>query len=155
GYNLLGIFTKAEAPIRWLAPGTDRPSSPVWSPDGKQLAYVLEPGQGGPPETLLERHSRPWSLRVVDAATGLARNVGSSPNTQLGSRPRTQGGVNLAWGEGGRLVFVANLDNWPHLYSVKVSGGEAPLILTPGKFMVEFLTISPDRRFIVYNANTG
>src|SRR5262249_24045382 len=34
GYNLLGIYTSAETPIRWLAPGTDRPSSPVWSPDG-------------------------------------------------------------------------------------------------------------------------
>jgi dipeptidyl aminopeptidase/acylaminoacyl peptidase len=155
GYGLLGIYTAPDTPIRWLAPEVDRPSSPVWSPDGKEIAYVNEPGRGGPPETMLERHPRPWALRVADVASGKVRTVWSSPNTQLGSRPRTQGGVNLAWGTGGRLVFIANLDNWPHLYSVSTTGGGAPLLLTAGNFMVEFVSMSPDRKFIVYNANTG
>lgn len=154
GYNLLGLYTAAGAPIRWLAPSTDRVGSPVWSPDGKRIAIVAEPGQGGAPQTLLERHPRPWSLRVVDVASGAAKTAWASPNTLLGSRPRTQGGVNLAWGAGDRLVFLANLDNWPHLYSVPATGG-TELLLTPGNFMVEFVTLSPDRQFIVYNANTG
>ena len=29
----------------------------------------------------------------------------------------------LAWAAGDRLVFTADLDNWPHLYSVAASGG--------------------------------
>ena len=155
GYALLGLFTTATQPIRWLAPTTDRVSSPVWSPDGNRIAIVVEPGQGGAPQTLLERHPRPWSLRVVDVASGTARTAWASPNTLLGSRPRTQGGANLAWGAGDRLVFLANLDNWPHLYSVPAAGGADPLLLTPGNFMVEFVTLSPDRRTVVYNANTG
>jgi dipeptidyl aminopeptidase/acylaminoacyl peptidase len=52
------------------------------------------------------------------------------------------------------LVFVANLDGWPHLYSVSSGGGD-PLLLTSGNYMVEFVAISPDRRSVVYNANTG
>jgi dipeptidyl aminopeptidase/acylaminoacyl peptidase len=155
GYSLLGLYTAANAPIRWLAPSTDRVSTPVWSPDGKRIACVAEPGQGGAPQTLLERHPRPWSLRVVDVETGTARTAWASPKTQLGSTPRTQGGVNLAWGAGDRLVFLANLDNWPHLYSVPAAGGTEPMLLTPGNFMVEFVTMSPDHRFVVYNANTG
>jgi len=154
GYSLLGLYTAPGAPIRWLATYTDRVSSPVWSPDGREIAYVSQPGAGGPPETLLDQHPNPWSLKIVEVASGEARTVWSSPNTLLGSRPYTQGGVNLAWGAGGRLVFVANLDGWPHLYSIAKTGGD-PLLLTPGDFMVEFVTMSPDRRFIVYNANTG
>ena len=155
GYGLLGLYTAAAAPIRWLAPNTDRVGSPVWSPDGKRIAIVAEPGQGGAPQTILERHPRPWSLRVVDVASGTAKTSWASPNTLLGSRPRTQGGANLAWGAGDRLVFLANLDNWPHLYSVSAAGGAEPVLLTPGNFMVEFVAVSPDRRFVVYNANAG
>jgi dipeptidyl aminopeptidase/acylaminoacyl peptidase len=153
-YSLLGLYSDADTPIRWLAPGTDRVSSPKWSADGREIAYVSQPGSGGPPETLLEQHPNPWSLAVVNVASGESRTVWSSPHTLLGSRPYTQGGVNLAWGAGSRLVFVANLDGWPHLYSVPASGGE-PLLLTPGDFMVEFVTMAPDGRTIVYNANTG
>jgi dipeptidyl aminopeptidase/acylaminoacyl peptidase len=154
GYSLLGLYTAGGMQIRWLAPSTDRVGSPVWSPDGKRIAVVAEPGQGGAPQTLLERHPRPWSLRVVEVASGTMKTAWASPNTLLGSRPRTQGGVNLAWGAGDRLVFLANMDNWPHLYSVPAAGGE-PMLLTPGNFMVEFVSLSPDRRFVIYNANTG
>jgi dipeptidyl aminopeptidase/acylaminoacyl peptidase len=38
---------------------------------------------------------------------------------------------------------------------VPAAGGREPLLLTPGEFMVEFVSLSPDRRFVVYNANTG
>ncbi len=34
------------------------------------------------------------------------------------------------------------------------TGGD-PLLLTRGNFMVEFVSLSPDRRFVVYNANAG
>ncbi len=54
----------------------------------------------------------------------------------------------------GRLVFMNSLDGWQHLYSIPDNGG-TPLLLTPGKFMVEYVHQSPDGRSIVYNANTG
>jgi dipeptidyl aminopeptidase/acylaminoacyl peptidase len=80
--------------------------------------------------------------------------VWQSPNTQLGSFPQTAGTANLNWGSGGRLVFLADLDGWPHLYSVAAAGG-APMLLTPGNFMDEYITMTPDRKYVVYNANTG
>ena len=54
----------------------------------------------------------------------------------------------------GKLVFLAELDNWPHLYAVDTGGGDARL-LTPGSFMVENIALSPDHRTLVYSANTG
>jgi dipeptidyl aminopeptidase/acylaminoacyl peptidase len=51
-------------------------------------------------------------------------------------------------------VFASYQDGWPHLYSITAAGGKARL-LTPGAFMVEHVTLTPDRRFVVYSANTG
>ncbi|MGI8547874.1 MAG: S9 family peptidase [Gemmatimonadaceae bacterium] len=153
-HSFVGIFTSDSAPIRYLAASTSHDGSPKWSPDGKRIAFVRLPGSGGAPEALLELHPRPWAIWTADAATGVGRSVWQSPATLLGSMPTTAGGANLAWGAGGRLVFLSDVDGWPHLYSVAESGG-TPVLLTPGSFMAEYVTMTPDGASVVYNANTG
>jgi dipeptidyl aminopeptidase/acylaminoacyl peptidase len=104
---------------------------------------------------MLQQVPQPWSLLVADARTGAARTVWQSPDTLLGSYPRTAGGANLHWAAGdGRLVFLADLDGWPHLYSIPTTGG-TPLLLTPGTFMVEDVALARDGRALIYSANTG
>jgi dipeptidyl aminopeptidase/acylaminoacyl peptidase len=56
----------------------------------------------------------------------------------------------VGFGRAARLL--AELDGWPHLYSV-AEGRRAPS-LTPGNFMVDAIA-APDRRQVVYVANTG
>ncbi len=153
-HSLLGVFRSASDPILWVAPSSANVASPRWSPDGTRIAFAKLPGQGGVAQTQLDRHPVPWELWWGDAATGDGHVVWRSPATIAGSFPDTQGEVNLAWGAGDRLIFTAHLDGWPHLYSVPTGGGD-PLLLTPGPFMVEYVTLSPDRRYVVYNANTG
>ena len=87
-------------------------------------------------------------------STGEGHVTWQSPNTLRGSFPGTQGEANLAWGAGNRLIFLSDMDGWPHLYSIPATGG-APLLLTPGAFMAEYVTMTPDHSAIVYNANTG
>jgi len=91
---------------------------------------------------------------IALAADGAGHAVWKSPNTLAGSFPDVAGEANLHWAAGDRIVFMAYLDDWPHLYSVAASGG-APLLLTPGAFMVEHVAESRDRRFMIYDANTG
>ncbi len=50
--------------------------------------------------------------------------------------------MNLTWAADGRLGFAADLDGWRHLYAVPAAGGAATL-LTPGKFMVEDVALTP------------
>ena len=71
-----------------------------------------------------------------------------------GSLPNTQGETNLHWAAGGRIVFLSYLDGWPHLYSISETGGE-PLLLTPGNYMAEYISISNDRRYLVFAGNAG
>jgi dipeptidyl aminopeptidase/acylaminoacyl peptidase len=153
-HSFIGIFTSKNAPLVYLAPSTDRDVSPRWSPDGTQVAFVRRTGEGGAPDPILTQAPHRWSIRVAPAGGGSGRAVWQSPDTLAGSYPDVEGEANLHWAVGDRLVFMAYLDDWPHLYSVPATGG-TPILLTPGTFMVEHVAESRDQRFMIYDANTG
>jgi dipeptidyl aminopeptidase/acylaminoacyl peptidase len=153
-HSFIGIFTSKTAPLIYLAPSTSKDASPVWSTDGTRVAFARRAGDGGEPRPVLTRVPRPWSIWVAAADSGTGQAVWKSPNTLAGSFPDVAGQANLHWVAGERLVFMAYLDDWPHLYSVAATGG-APVLLTPGDFMVEHVAESRDRRFMIYDANTG
>jgi dipeptidyl aminopeptidase/acylaminoacyl peptidase len=153
-HSFIGIFTSKNTPLVYLAPSTNKDISPVWSPDGVRVAFARRAGDGGAPRQVLSRAPHPWSIWIASAADGVGHAVWNSPNTLAGSFPDVAGEANLHWAAGDRIVFMAYLDDWPHLYSVAASGG-APVLLTPGAYMVEHVAVSRDRRFMIYDANTG
>jgi dipeptidyl aminopeptidase/acylaminoacyl peptidase len=153
-HSFIGIYTSKTTPLLFLAPSTNKDESPIWSSDSTRIAYTRRAGDGGPPRPILTREPRPWSIWVASASDGTGHAVWKSPNTLAGSFPDVAGGANLHWAAGNRLVFMAYLDEWPHLYSVGVAGGTA-VLLTPGAFMVEHVAESRNQRFMIYDANTG
>ena len=158
-HSFVGIFSDATQPIRYIEATTSRDSTPLWSPDSRALAFVRQPGRGGTPGSPLTQQPQPWSIFVGSTTNGPqapTHAAWSSGAALVDSIPRTAGGVNLHWAADDRLVFLSYQDNWPHLYSIQhPDKGGAAKLLTPGAFMVEHVAISPDRRFIVYSANTG
>ena len=153
-HAFIGIYSDATTPIRWIAPAYSRDGSPRWSPDGRRIAFVRTPGAGGSPDSILVRRHRPWSIHIADVATAEARMLWEAPKTLSGSIPTTHGGTNLHWAAGGRIIFLSYHDGWPHLYSITETGGE-PLLLTPGRYMAEYISLSPDRRWLVFAGNMG
>lgn len=153
-HSFVGIYTNESTPITYLVPSTSRDSSPRWSPDGKRIVFVRRPGNGGAPEPILEQRPQAWSIWTADATTGEGQQLWKSPFTLRGSLPNTHGGTNLHWAAAGRIVFLSYLDGWPHLYSISENGGE-PLLLTPGNYMAEYISISNDRRYLVFAGNAG
>lgn len=156
-HAFIGVYSAGSATLQYIAPSIANDTSPRWSPDGTRLAFIRLPGAGGPPPVLLKRTRTPWSIWVADVRSGRSHAVWKSPDTLNGSFPGdTRGSANLHWADSGqRLVFVADIDGWPHLYSTGLKSGDAPLLLTPGNFMVEDVALARDGRSILYNANTG
>ncbi|MGH8191054.1 MAG: S9 family peptidase [Rhodanobacteraceae bacterium] len=156
-HAFIGVFTNDSTPLLYLAPSTHIDGMPRWSPDGFHIAFIRQPGVGGPQHPFLyfSQAPEPWSIVVADARTGDGHVVWKSPDTATGTLLLTYGEANLHWADHGkRLVFVTYLDGWTHLYSMDAHGGK-PLLLTPGKFMVQEVALSRDSRSIIYSANTG
>ncbi len=132
--------------------------------DGRKIAFVRQPGTGGAPRNPLEEPESSWSIRVADLSGATARPT----CPPLGSsRWRTSGdpidpiardpvGLNVQWAADDTLIYFSYRDGWQHLYAIHHPGKDSkPLLLTPGAFMVEQVALTPDRKAIVYNANTG
>ena len=152
-HSFIGIYKGPDEPITWIDPGYDHDSSPVWSPNGSHIAFIRQPGSGGEPDSVLASIPRPWKIMVADINGKRSHAVWKSPYTMRGSVPSTQGGTNLHWGDN-RIVFLSYYDGWPHLYSVD-SKGENLLLLTPGGFMAEYISMSPDGKHLLFCGNTG
>jgi dipeptidyl aminopeptidase/acylaminoacyl peptidase len=152
-HSFIGIYSSADAPVLWISPSYSRDFSPRWSRDGSKLAFIRMAGSGGAPDSILVRRRQGWSVAVGNATSGEASILWTSPNRLNGTYPGTQGQSNLHWASG-RITFLSYHDGWPHLYSIAETGGE-PLLLTPGNFMCEYISLSPDGRHLLFAANTG
>ena len=170
-HGFIGLFTDPSQPVRYLAASTSRDEDPRWAADGRRIAFTRQPDRGGTPRSPLVQPPQPWAIVIADAPPSpesgrsvrlqadrdeRAVQAWKSGAALVDSVPRTAGGVNLHWAADDRLTFLSYQDGWPHLYSIQHPGkGGAPTLLTPGAFMVEHVSLTPDGRFLVYSANTG
>ncbi|HEY6400268.1 MAG TPA: alpha/beta fold hydrolase, partial [Blastocatellia bacterium] len=99
-----------------------------------------------------EDRPEPWAIMVADLATGEARQVWRSGNTLNDSYPQMASANVLNWAADDRLVFASEMDGWMRLYSIPASGGQVTA-LTPTGGEIETMTLTPNRRYVVYSSN--
>jgi dipeptidyl aminopeptidase/acylaminoacyl peptidase len=159
-HSFIGLFTP-DRPIRFIAPSTSRDTQPSWSLDGRKIAFLRQPGTGGTPRSPLARIETTWEVMVADVSSANAEDIPAVAVVNSGKSPidpivQNPGGIGIRWAADDHLVFMSYRDGFPHLYSMEhPSANGKPLLLTPGSFMVEHVTLTPDGRSIVYSANTG
>jgi len=150
GHSFIGVHNLGGKTIRWLAPSVDHDVSPVFSPDGKILAFFRFPGSKNL-SSLFEGAS--FRLMVADVESGEARELWKCPD-ESGGFVQDYAASPLQWGSEGRLLFYSEHEGWMHIYSLPSQGG-APVCLTPGESDVEDCTLSPNRKILVFNSNSS
>lgn len=152
-HGFIGVYDVRENKLLFLDPSVDFDQWPVWSPDGKQVAFIRTPGSSGEFQFGPKRTGLPWSIRVADVQTGLGREIWRAEQGRGSVFRQTASDAQLFWLTQDRLVFPWERDGWLHLYTIALGKRSAPVLLTPGDFEVENVTAAANRGLILFSSN--
>lgn len=150
-HSLIAIYEFGSDTLRYVDPSIFHDMFPRWSPDGSKLAFIAMTGGGG---GFFSGGSQPWAIFVWNAASNKSRVVWQSSDDASGSFPSEGDWEDAAFhfAAGNRITFASQQDGWMHLYSVSADGG-SPVLLTPGNYSFEDVTLTPDRKELIYSSN--
>lgn len=148
--SFVGLVDLASGTLRYLGPTLGHSTDPVFSPDGKKVAFIQF---RDPPAELEHSTASFWSVRVANVATGETTVLWTAPTGEGGQYNGTRA-RNLFWTASGHLLFPWERTGWMHIYALPATGG-TPRDLTPNANEVENFTPTPDGKAVVYSANAG
>ena len=153
-HSFIVVYDVAGKSLSYMDPTVDRDSSPVWSPDGAEIAFMRTPAapRGGRSSDGTRRTGEPWSIRVATVADGTGRQIWKADAGPGSVFHGVESARQLFWAAGGRIVFPWEKTGWLHLYSVAVDGGAA-VLLTPGDFEVQHVSLAEDGKELVFSSN--
>ena len=151
-HSFIGVYRLATKTLTYLDPSVDKDTSPVWSPDSRRVAFTRRAYSSAISVGPVREAATPWSIRIADASTGAGREVWHADKGPGSAFRAIDSADQIFWADGNRLVFPWERDGWLHLYSVSTEGGRAQ-ILTPGDFEVEHVSLSRDRREVLFSSN--
>ena len=149
-HSFVGIYSLVSKAIRWIAPDVTKDNFPVWSPDGKRVAFIRSSGAkiGELPDLT---NGYQFSIVVADAETGKGNIVWKSPADD-GGFSQSYPSVPLAWTSTDRILFFSEHTGWNHIFSMSPTGSDVKDI-TPGDGEVESFVSDATGQFIYFDGN--
>jgi dipeptidyl aminopeptidase/acylaminoacyl peptidase len=149
-HSIIGVYDMRQRTLTWQSPSLDQDTSPVFSPDGSELAFIRAPSEKAP-IFLSRRTGQPWSIWITDVTHGSGRQIWvADPGPGSVFHP-TLSEHNLLWTARRELVFPWEKTGWLQLYTLPTRGG-APQALTSGSFEVMHMELSLNRRKLVFSS---
>jgi dipeptidyl aminopeptidase/acylaminoacyl peptidase len=152
-HSFVAVYKPGDKSVKYLDPSTDRDSSPAWSVDGRRIAFVRTASVTNAGGASARREElTPWSIRIADVSTGAGREVWHADKGPGSIRHAMAASDQIYWADGDVLAFAWEKTGWNHLYSVSAEGGP-PTELTPGAFEIENVSLSENRRELLFSSN--
>ncbi|WP_083672217.1 prolyl oligopeptidase family serine peptidase [Sphingomonas montana] len=149
-HAVIALFDVAARTMRYLDPGLGNDVDPVFSPDGRHVAFIRF---ATPPPGATADGGAYWSIRTIDLADDEAREIWAAPPGPGGRYAGTRG-RNLYWAANDELVFPWERSGWIHVQAIPATGG-TPRALTAGAYEVEGFRLDRTGRALLYTANAG
>ena len=149
-HSYIGIFHVDKRTIRWMSPDVTKDVLPVWSPDGKQIAFIRTAGSKLGELSDLTIGNK-FSVVVVDAQIAKGTVIWKSPSDD-GGFSQDYPATPLAWTSSNRILFYAEHTGWNHIFSMNPDGSDVKDI-TPGDGEVESFVADPTGQFIYFDGN--
>jgi dipeptidyl aminopeptidase/acylaminoacyl peptidase len=154
-HSYLALFDMATDTLTFPAPSTGDDMAPSFSPDGTQIAWLRTPFKRAPEFAPDRVAAVPWSIQLLDLHSHQTKTIFTPTPDKPGSvLPHLAAGQPRVFFAGPhRLAFFSEADGWVHLYALDPSAPAVPTLLTPGEYEVEDVTMSPDRKALLYASN--
>ena len=153
-HSFVGAYNVEAKSLLYLDASIDRDSNPVWSPDGKQIAFLRIAATTGRiffgPHRAAEQ---PWSIRLADVESGKGRQLWRAAEGPGSAFHAMVADSQLFWGAGDRIVFPWEHTGWMHLYSISTHGDAPAPLNTNGEFEIEHVSLSADAKTVLFSSN--
>jgi Tol biopolymer transport system component len=123
-HGFIGVYDFAAKSLVYLDASVDRDQQAVWSPDGRQIAFIRIPVEKGQiPFFTPQGEGEPWSIRIGDPVTGKGHEIWRAKVGRGSVFHEAVSDNQLLWSAGDQIVFPWERDGWTHLYCISMRGG--------------------------------